>query len=160
MSYPTLPTNFPPATPQKPLPGAYMQTPAVARNESVFRSPAAAPQPVSSQTPMPKLPPAASKTQSQTLSTEERGARTINDTLFHESRYPDLDSYLSREFGLSSDLCIADTALQRASLPNTTFPHRSHGRRFKKSKCTIFPIRSSISTIAHKFRRAWVYLPS
>jgi len=49
------------------------------------------------QTPMPKLPPAASKTQNQTVSTEERGARTINSALQSESRYPDLDSYLSRK---------------------------------------------------------------
>ena len=47
---------------------------------------------------LPKLPPAASKSKNQTLSTEERGAGTINDTLAQESRYPDLDSYLSREF--------------------------------------------------------------
>lgn len=94
-----------------------MQTPAVARNGSVFRSPASAtqpvsaPQPVSPQTPLPKLPPAASKTQSQTVSTEERGARTINDTLFRESRYPDLDSYLSREWSSS---CTPLTLLIRA----------------------------------------------
>lgn len=75
-----------------------MQTPAVVRRDSAFRSPVAAPQPVTPQAPLPKLPPAASQTQIQTLSTEERGARTINDTLFRESRYPDLDSYLSREF--------------------------------------------------------------
>jgi hypothetical protein len=31
------------------------------------------------------------------VSTEERGARTINSSLQSESRYPDLDSYLSRE---------------------------------------------------------------
>jgi nuclear pore complex protein Nup155 len=47
---------------------------------------------------MPRMPPAASQTQNLTLSTEERGARTINETLLKESRYPDLDSYLSREF--------------------------------------------------------------
>jgi hypothetical protein len=56
------------------------------------------------QTPMPKLPPAASKTQNQTVSTEERGARTINSALQSESRYPDLDSYLSRKITLVLDL--------------------------------------------------------
>lgn len=49
---------------------------------------------------MPKLPPAASKTQNQTVSTEERGARTINNALQSEARYPDLDSYLSRKMTL------------------------------------------------------------
>ncbi|KAJ5081329.1 nucleoporin NUP170 [Penicillium alfredii] len=105
MSYPTLPT-FPPATPQKPLPGAYLQTPAPAQN-GLTKSPA---QPTSPPMPLPKMPPAASRTKNQTLSTEERGARTINDTLFQESRYPDLDSYLSRRFphpeGFSSEYDI------------------------------------------------------
>jgi nuclear pore complex protein Nup155 len=54
-------------------------------------------QPQMPQTPMPKLPPAASKSQNQTVSTEERGARTINSALLSEARYPDLDSYLSRK---------------------------------------------------------------
>lgn len=57
------------------------------------------PQGIASQSPlMPRMPPAASQSQTQTLTTEERGARTINETLLKESRYPDLDSYLSREF--------------------------------------------------------------
>lgn len=38
------------------------------------------------------------------MSTEQRAARTINDTLIQESRYPDLDSYLSQ--GFSSDYDI------------------------------------------------------
>lgn len=94
MSYPTLPTNLPPATPQKPLPGAYFQTPAPATARPL---PPNLPLQTQPQTPMPKLPPAASKTKNQTVSTEERGARTINSSLQSESRYPDLDSYLSRE---------------------------------------------------------------
>jgi nuclear pore complex protein Nup155 len=88
MSYPTLPQ-----TPQKALPGAYLQTPAPAPSQNVlFAKPAAA----SPAMPLPKLPPAASRSKNQTLSTEERGAQTVNDTLFQESRYPDLDNYLSR----------------------------------------------------------------
>lgn len=104
MSYPNLPPTF---TPQKPLPGAYFQTPAPnnAPNAPLFSlgpaaptTPSAAPVPVqSSPASLPKLPPAASKSKNQTLSTEERGAGTINDSLAQESRYPDLDSYLSRE---------------------------------------------------------------
>lgn len=31
----------------------------------------------------------------------ERAARTINDTLTQEARYPDLDSYITREFACS-----------------------------------------------------------
>ncbi|KAJ5953532.1 nucleoporin [Penicillium verhagenii] len=52
---------------------------------------------------LPKLPPIAA-TQNRNLSTQERGARTINDSLFQESRYPDLDSYLSQGFSSEYDL--------------------------------------------------------
>ena len=104
MEYPTLPNNLPPATPQKHLPGAYLQTPAVNRN--VFQSPPQQPlqsqqQPQQQQTQaspqvIPKLP--LNVVPNQNLTTEQRGARTINETLFQESRYPDLDSYLSRMY--------------------------------------------------------------
>ncbi|KAJ5320589.1 hypothetical protein N7508_000872 [Penicillium antarcticum] len=100
MAYPSLPTNLPPATPQKPLPGTYFQTPAPVSQTLQAKSP----QIQTPQTPMPKLPPAASQTKNQTLSTEERGARTINNSLQSESRYPDLDSYLSQ--GSSSEYNI------------------------------------------------------
>ncbi|PIG85874.1 non-repetitive nucleoporin [Aspergillus arachidicola] len=90
MSYPNLP---PALTPQRPLPGAFFR---------LLPAPAPAEQP--SPASLPKLPPAASKSKSQTLSTEERAARTVNDTLTQEARYPDLDSYLSQ--GFSSDYDI------------------------------------------------------
>ncbi|KAJ5169220.1 Nucleoporin [Penicillium canariense] len=114
MSYPTLPTNLPPATPQRPLPGAYLQTPGVARN-GPFQSSAQQqqqpqqPQPAAAQPPMPRMPPAASQSQIRTLSTEERGARTINDTLLKESRYPDLDSYLSQGFSSEYDIPVSQS---------------------------------------------------
>jgi nuclear pore complex protein Nup155 len=60
------------------------------------------------------MPPAASQTQTQTLSTEERGARTINETLLKESRYPDLDSYLSREFPFPSSFVESKANMTRA----------------------------------------------
>jgi nuclear pore complex protein Nup155 len=56
---------------------------------------------------LPKLPPAASKSQSQTLSTEERAARTVNDTLTQEARYPDLDNYLSQGFSSDYDIPVS-----------------------------------------------------
>lgn len=96
-----------------------MQTPAVARHGSFQSPPQQQPQqshqqpqkPQQQQQPpqpqppaiasqssfMSRIPQVASQPQSQPLSTEERGARTINETLLKESRYPDLDSYLSRE---------------------------------------------------------------
>ncbi|GAB1203650.1 hypothetical protein APSETT445_002287 [Aspergillus pseudonomiae] len=65
--------------------------------------PAEQPSPAS----LPKLPPAASKSKSQTLSTEERAARTVNDTLTQEARYPDLDSYLSQGFSSDYDIPVS-----------------------------------------------------
>ncbi|KAJ9256480.1 hypothetical protein DTO207G8_2483 [Paecilomyces variotii] len=101
MSYPTL-------TPPRPLPGTYFQTPAVTNSHHgpLFQPKGA---PVSAgQAPSPssltKLTPAAPRSKSETLSTRERAAQTINDTLVQESRYPDLDTYLSQ--GFSSDYDI------------------------------------------------------
>lgn len=104
MSYPTLP-NLPPATPQKAVPGAYMQTPAVARHDSLFKSPMQPTSPQTPMTPMPKLPPT---TTTKTLSAEERGAHTISQTLALEAQYPDLDSYLSRQRTVSPKLLTRD----------------------------------------------------
>ncbi|KAJ6021530.1 hypothetical protein N7540_007034 [Penicillium herquei] len=111
MSYPILPTNLPPATPQKPLPGAYLQTPAVPRND--FKSPPRQQQAQYARSPPqqnipPKLPPTATPP-NQNLSTEERAARTINETLIQESRYPDLDSYLSQGFSSEYDIPMSSS---------------------------------------------------
>ncbi|EAU32876.1 conserved hypothetical protein [Aspergillus terreus NIH2624] len=107
MSYPNLPT----LTPQRPLPGAFFQTPAP---NNVPNQPVFAPKPTTSvaaqqasPASLPKLPPAASKSQSQTLSTEERAARTVNDTLTQEARYPDLDNYLSQGFSSDYDIPVS-----------------------------------------------------
>lgn len=100
MSYPDL---TPTLTPQKPLPGAYFQTPAptvAAAAPSFSPKPVAAPaeQQPASPVALPRLPPATFKPKTQALSTEERAAGTVNDTLAQEARYPDLDSYLSRKY--------------------------------------------------------------
>ncbi|KAJ5610000.1 hypothetical protein N7510_006719 [Penicillium lagena] len=101
MSYPTLPQ-----TPQKALPGAYLQTPAPAPSQNAVFAKPAVPSPAM---PLPKLPPAASRSKNQTLSTEERGAQTVNDTLFQESRYPDLDNYLSQGFSSEYDIPMSQS---------------------------------------------------
>ncbi|PYH30957.1 putative non-repetitive nucleoporin [Aspergillus neoniger CBS 115656] len=106
MSYPDL---TPSLTPQKPLPGAYFQTPAptvAAAAPSFSPKSVAAPAEQHSASPvaLPRLPPATFKPKTQALSTEERAAGTVNDTLVQEARYPDLDSYLSQ--GISSDYDI------------------------------------------------------
>ncbi|KAL2847471.1 Non-repetitive/WGA-negative nucleoporin C-terminal-domain-containing protein [Aspergillus pseudoustus] len=106
MSYPTLP----PVTPQKPLPGAFFQTP-VPSNAPISQpvvSSQTATQPTNSttQTVLPRFPPASAlkPASAQSSIAEDRAARTVNDTLAQEARYPDLDSYLSQ--GFSSDYDI------------------------------------------------------
>ncbi|KAJ6122656.1 hypothetical protein N7512_005121 [Penicillium capsulatum] len=99
MSYPLLPDQ-PPATPQRPLPGAFLQTPAVPRN-----APAAGAAPgAGTQPPLPRMPPLASRAQNQNSVDEARGARTITDTLHQESRYPNLDTTLSQRMSFEYDV--------------------------------------------------------
>ncbi len=97
MSYPVLP----PVTPQKPLPGAFFQTPApgnaLNQPQPTPPQPTAQPANAAAQPVLPRFPPALKPAPAQNLNTEERAARTVNDTLTQEARYPDLDSYLSRK---------------------------------------------------------------
>lgn len=100
MSYPTLP----PVTPQKPLPGAFFQTPVPSNafdppQRSIPR-PTAQPNPTPQA--LPRFPPSLKPAPAQNVKTEERAARTVNDTLTQETRYPDLDSYLSRKWARNS----------------------------------------------------------
>ncbi|KAL0257179.1 hypothetical protein SLS55_007989 [Diplodia seriata] len=75
-----------PATPQRPLPGAFMMTPGPQSRpaQPVFR--------VNTAPQQPEIQPI------------ERAAKTVNDTLTQEARYPDLDSYITQ--GISSDYDI------------------------------------------------------
>jgi nuclear pore complex protein Nup155 len=100
-------------TPQRQLPGAFLVTPATNRQlttpfvransygnrESVsHQNP---PPPAFGSVPKPAEPapsqPAPSQPQNESLKPIQRAARTVNDTLLHESRYPELDSYVGRE---------------------------------------------------------------
>ncbi|KAL4914088.1 Non-repetitive/WGA-negative nucleoporin C-terminal-domain-containing protein [Aspergillus aurantiobrunneus] len=109
MSYPTLP----PATPQKPLPGAFFQTPAPsnALNPPQPTSPQPTTQPINpaSQAALPRFPLSLKPAPAQNLNTEERAAQTVNDTLTQEARYPDLDSYLSQGFSSDYDIPVSST---------------------------------------------------
>ena len=98
-------------TPQRPLPGAYLQTPAVAK-----------PQNENGRTPFPNanttllqqrvglqgsqqvMRPPESQRQSAAESHGPitRASRTINEVLVQESRYPELDGYLGRKCPESS----------------------------------------------------------
>lgn len=156
MSYPAL-------TPNRPVPGTFFQTPAASNinNGPLFQTRTPSAPAAQESTPAPtlqRLSPVAPKIKSETLSTRERAARTVNDTLAQEARYPDLDNYLSRAsivqlFGWK----FANCCLQKVFHPTTRFLPTQHGRHSTRSKCTISPTRSSTSTIEHKFRRAWVF---
>lgn len=102
-----------PATPQRPLPGAFMMTPGpgVRPAQPVFRvntAPVNPPQQLQQPlvpAPAPAPPaPVVQQQQQPEIQPIERAARTVNDTLTQEARYPDLDSYITQ--GISSDYDI------------------------------------------------------
>ncbi|OJD18800.1 hypothetical protein AJ78_01207 [Emergomyces pasteurianus Ep9510] len=112
---------FQPLTPQRPLPGTYIQTPAPSNyNGPLFQSSTLAGtlsggggQPATTTAPPPqplraRPPLTAVKSRAETLNPRQRAARTIDEALAQESRYPDLDSYLSQ--GFSSDYDIPTSA--------------------------------------------------
>ncbi|EHY59224.1 hypothetical protein HRR83_001507 [Exophiala dermatitidis] len=108
-------------TPARPVPGIWPQTPATRPGIPApsFRSPGTpfnrnslVPQAAStnSLTPLrPQDPPSQSSVRhAESLEPLERAARTINESLAIESRFPDLDSYLSQ--GYSADYDIQSSA--------------------------------------------------
>lgn len=95
-----------PFTPQKPLPGAYIPTPGPPTyNGPLFQRPTAPRQtvpalspPVSAMQTRSALASVPSTKKTESLTPRERAAKTIDETLLQEARYPDLDNYLSRTF--------------------------------------------------------------
>lgn len=98
-----------PQTPQRPLPGAYIQTPAhgLTAKAGQLSQPNLQPNTIPPQNGSQGQSQALTQQKGQTgqvagtSSLEElkpivRAARTINETLDQESRYPELDSYVSR----------------------------------------------------------------
>ena len=99
-------------TPQRPLPGAYIQTPAA----SIYQyNPTSQPNFPSRLTPVSQQygsqpqsqalteqratnPQQVAQPQADTLTPIERAARTINETLALDMRYPKLDNYVGRKF--------------------------------------------------------------
>ncbi|KAI9704717.1 MAG: hypothetical protein M1836_006497 [Candelina mexicana] len=100
-------------TPQRLLPGAYIATPAQSRQQqpsniqslafstttSAVQNNAQQQSPYSAPAQQPRAPQPPNST--ETLKPIERGARTINQVLVDETRYPELDSYVGQ--GTSSD---------------------------------------------------------
>ena len=102
----------PPQTPQRALPGAYVQTPgpklnyqsSYAAQQSMQPASGATQQQSGSQSQAQALTQqrqqegqGASRQRAEDLRPVERGSRTINQTLEQDSRYPALDTYVSRE---------------------------------------------------------------
>jgi len=103
--------SFAVQTPQRPLPGAFLQTPAASRYQAGsiaqpnFRTnvsssvqnnaPSNTSQPPTQQSQ--QLTAVAPRSGPESLQPIERAAKTINDTLVQEARYPELDSYVGRK---------------------------------------------------------------
>lgn len=98
-------------TPQRPLPGAFLQTPAASRYQSgpdpsrtLFRQSSqnsqtgAAAQAQSSGTGSSQQQVVQTQPQPRSLLPVQRAARTINEVLQRDANFPDLDSYVRRMF--------------------------------------------------------------
>nr|KMM69011.1 nucleoporin Nup157/170 [Coccidioides posadasii RMSCC 3488] len=104
--------SFPPLTPAKPVPGTYFQTPAPSlANGGLYQNrmlSSAAARPSSAGSTLAQTigtkAVSSTKSKAETMSPRERGARTIDDALAQDSRYPDLDSYLSQGFSSHYDI--------------------------------------------------------
>lgn len=94
-------------TPQRALPGAYIQTPApklghLPQPNFRFQAASLIPQNGSHVRNQVLAPPKQSvaleggKSSGDTLKPIERAAKTINETLASETKYPELDSYIGR----------------------------------------------------------------
>lgn len=159
-----------PQTPPKTLPGTYVQTPAFTKfqvgaiSQPAFRS---VPAPLQQQQngPMPggharSMQPqqmqTAGKSTAGDLKPIERAARSINETLNQESRYPEIDSYIGRECSEASRrLSRGSLVLQRVFLPTMTSRHSPHGLHFRRPRFTPSLTRSSNNTIELKLQLRW-----
>lgn len=147
-------------TPQRPLPGAYVQTPAPTLNlrrkdHSISNASLSNSQPqhdsqntgqaITTQTQQ-KTQEAGSQA-SETLGPVERAARTINEILTQETRYPELDNYVGRKRTETFITHVPTNRIKRGFLQTTRFHRSQHGRRFRKSKCMTYRTRYSINII-------------
>ncbi|KAH0565900.1 hypothetical protein GP486_000703 [Trichoglossum hirsutum] len=100
-------------TPQRPLPGAYFMTPALSRPQAssaiqppLFRSNSASS--LHGATDIGQTTSTTPTAPAEVLQPIERAARTINEALAQETRYPELDNYVGQ--GISSDYDIPLTS--------------------------------------------------
>lgn len=153
-----------PQTPQRPLPGAFLQTPAPTRNQPggiPQRQPFAAAGPLSGapQAPNPvpaQQQPAAQATgllnQAPPLSAVQRAARTVNDFQTRDGRFPEIDNYVKR-MSLGVVVLSAANVMQRAFHLITMSLRMMPGRLSRDRECTISRTEYSSNTIVHKLRR-------
>lgn len=152
-------------TPQRPLPGAFLATPAPNRVQTSPPQPPSALRSVS----YPSLPkdfgrvsqPAPAQSVAspapaapENLKPLQRAAGTINETLDQEKRYPELDSYVGRMFADAvTRMGVMLMRLQRGSPPNIISHRPQQRRHFRKPRPTISPRRFSNNIIELKYPR-------
>ncbi|KAI9714654.1 MAG: hypothetical protein M1812_006319 [Candelaria pacifica] len=163
-------------TPQRPLPGAYIATPAQSRQQQpsnvqplTFTNTTSAVQNNAQQNPYSAPAQQSRALQSsnaiETLKPIERGARTINQALVEETRYPELDSYVGRLYPQPSQACTANPPKEGIS---SDYEISSDGpwQPFQKTKVYDIPERifdqynrAQVSTIMGLFaeiNHAWI----
>lgn len=164
-------------TPQKPLPGAFLQTPAPVRSQTgvdprrqLFRSGSSNGQQsnaLTSQNGAPggqqqQVSQVQTQTQAPPLLPVQRAARTISEVLQRDASFPDLDSYVKRESYF--EMCELELTLRQREYPRITtsslLGKMRHGRHFRKQRCTIYPTKFLSSTIWHRCRRQWGFSQS
>lgn len=158
----------PPQTPPKALPGAYLQTPAFTRfSAGAVSQQSSYPASTSLQkqhgaqntggqalSRQPQTLQATDRPAVESLRPIERAARGINDTLNQDSRYPEIDSYIGREFSVCDQSFTIPrlTVRQRAFHRITMYRRCRHGLLSRKRKCTRFQTRYSSNTTVPKYR--------
>ena len=152
------------ATPQRPLPGAYIQTPAVSRHQTgpprpVFSRTGSNQQPQNgpqltqpAQQPPQQQGQVAARPANKILSPIARASTVINENLDQELRYPELDTYVGREYILQPHVNTPDRS-QKVSLRNMIFQPKQHGLPFKELGCMLYQTGYSNNTTALKFKQ-------
>ncbi|KAF2805502.1 nucleoporin-domain-containing protein [Mytilinidion resinicola] len=110
--------NFP-ATPQRPTPGSFINTPAAQRHPGFRATSANAPQPPQTQASAQSTVAATEQPPASTKSPLERARKAINETLIGEASYAELDAYVGQ--GISSDYDIPEDTAWAPFIPVRTY---------------------------------------
>lgn len=159
--------SYPPQTPQKALPGAYIQTPAVRSipapqsylsNFLQHQSQALSQRGQVTQT-------GTEKSDVEDIQPIARGAKAVDEALWEESRYPDLDNYIGRELYLRSTIVKLTGTVEGISSEYEVSTQPAWAP-FQKTKMYTIPDRifeqynraqvSTIMGLFADFNHAWV----